>query len=125
MSAQATTAVRVERSQKRVRAYLDGDLVADTEAPLLVWENANFPAYYIPAADIRAELIPAGESEHRPRLGEAALLHVKTEGATAGLAARRSPDSPAAELRDCGRLEWGPVSTELGQDEPLDVHPRR
>src|SRR5258708_32545121 len=95
MSAQATTAVRVERSQKRVRAYLDGDLVADTEAPLLVWENANFPAYYIPSADIRAELILAGESEHRPRLGEAALLHVKAAVAAAALPGRRHPDWPA------------------------------
>src|SRR5260221_2567853 len=124
MCAQATTAVRVERSQKRVRAYLDGDLVADTEAPLLVWENANFPAYYIPAADIRAELIPAGESEHRPRLGEAELLHVKTAVATAELAARRYPDSPVAELRDAVRLEWGAMSEWLGEDEPVYLHPR-
>ncbi len=124
MSAQATTAVRVERSQKRVRAYLDGDLVADTEAPLLVWENANFPAYYIPAADIRAELIPSGESEHRPRLGEAELLHVKTAVATAELAARRYPDSPVAELRDAVRLEWGAMSEWLEEDEPVYVHPR-
>jgi hypothetical protein len=30
--------VRVEPSQKRVRAYFAGDLVADTTHPLLVWE---------------------------------------------------------------------------------------
>ena len=62
MSAEPTQAVRTERSQKRVRAYLGGDLVADTSAPLLVWENTSYPAYYIPAADIRADLIPAGQS---------------------------------------------------------------
>ena len=74
MSAEPTQAVRTERSQKRVRAFLEGDLVADTSAPMLVWENTSYPAYYIPAADIRADLIPAGQSERRPRLGEAELL---------------------------------------------------
>src|SRR6266851_3811368 len=94
MSAEPTQAVRTERSQKRVRAFLAGDLVADTSAPLLVWENTSYPAYYIPAADMRADLIPAGQSERRTRLGEAELMHVKTAVATAELAARRYPDSP-------------------------------
>jgi len=124
MSAEPTQAVQTERSQKRVRAYLEGDLVADTSAPLLVWENSHYPAYYIPAADIRAELIPAGQSEQLPRLGEAELLHVKTAAGTAELAARRYPDSPVAELRDAVRLEWGAMSEWLEEDEPVYVHPR-
>src|SRR5258706_4336758 len=124
MSAEPTQAVRTERSQKRVRAFLEGDLVADTSAPLLVWENTSYPAYYIPAADIRADLIPAGQSERRPRLGEAELLHVKTAAATAELAARRYPDSPVAELRDAVRLDWGAMSEWLEEDEPVYLHPR-
>src|SRR5260221_2538526 len=124
MSAEPTQAVRTERSQKRVRAFLEGDLVADTSAPMLVWENTSYPAYYIPAGDIRADLIPAGQSERRPRLGEAELLHVKTAAATAELAARRYPDSPVAELRDAVRLDWGAMSEWLEEDEPVYVHPR-
>ncbi len=124
MSEQTAPAVRVERGQKRVRAYLEGDLVADTHAPLLVWENPHYPAYYIPAADVRAELIPAGESEHKPRLGDAELLDVKTSMATAKLAARRYPDSLVRELRDSVRLEWGAMSEWLEEDEPVYVHPR-
>ena len=42
--------IRVEKGRKRVRAYLGGELVADTRNPLLVWEFPNFPAYYFPAA---------------------------------------------------------------------------
>ena len=30
--------VRVEHGRKRVRAYLRGELAADTASPLLVWE---------------------------------------------------------------------------------------
>ncbi|MGN6794815.1 MAG: DUF427 domain-containing protein [Streptosporangiaceae bacterium] len=124
MSEQPTPAVRAERSQKRVRAYLGGDLVADTRAPLLVWEHDKYPAYYIPAEDVTADLIPAGQTERMPRLGEAELLHVKTPTATAEEAARRFPDAPVAALRDAIRLEWAAMSEWLEEDEPVYVHPR-
>ncbi len=61
--------VRTETGRKRVRAYLGGELVADTRAPVLVWEWPYFPAYYFPAADVLAKLIPAGETEHSPSRG--------------------------------------------------------
>jgi uncharacterized protein (DUF427 family) len=35
--------VRVERGEKRVRAYLGGHLVADTDHPLYVWEVPFYP----------------------------------------------------------------------------------
>ena len=47
--------VRVEHGAKRLRAYLGGELVADTIRPLLVWEKPYYPAYYFPAADVRTE----------------------------------------------------------------------
>ena len=49
--------VRVEHGAKRIRAYLGGQLVADTTRPLLVWEKPQYPAYYIPATDVRSELL--------------------------------------------------------------------
>src|SRR6266567_1279614 len=124
MSEQPAAAVRAERGHKRVRAYLGGDLVADTTAPLLVWEHDKYPAYYIPAADVRAELISAGRSERLPRLGEAELLHVKTPTAKAENAARRYPDAPVPDVRDAIRLEWAAMSEWLEEDEPVYVHPR-
>ena len=36
--------VRVEHGRKRVRAYLGGELAADTTNPLLVWEVPYYPA---------------------------------------------------------------------------------
>src|SRR6266568_1866264 len=124
MSEQPAAAVRAERGHKRVRAYLGGDLVADTTAPLLVWEHDKYPAYYIPAADVRAELISAGRSERLPRLGEAELLHVKTPTAKAENAARRYRDAPVPDVRDAIRLEWAAMSEWLEEDEPVYVHPR-
>ncbi len=124
MSARPDTPARVERGLKRVRAYLAVDLVADTPAPLLVWENPGYPAYYIPAQDIRASLVPAGRSDSHPRMGEAELLHVKTPTATAELAARRYPGSPVPALRQAIRLDWAAMTEWLEEDEPVYVHPR-
>jgi uncharacterized protein (DUF427 family) len=124
MTQQAAGDIRVERGRKRVRAYLDGQLVADTIAPLLVWEIPNFPTYYIPAADVRAELVAAGESEHQRHLGEGELLHVTAGDATAERAARRYRDSPIEELREAIRLDWPAMSEWLEEDEPVYTHPR-
>ena len=52
-------ATRVEQSQKRLRTYLGGELVADTTAPLLVWESRSYP-------DL---LHPPGGREHGPAVG--------------------------------------------------------
>ena len=48
--------VRVERSAKRLRGYLGGELVFDTTTPLLVWEIPYYPTYYVPESDVIAEL---------------------------------------------------------------------
>src|SRR5215469_14511295 len=87
MTVTASHDIRVEHSRKRVRILLAGELVADTTAPLLVWEVPYYPTYYIPAGDVVAKLIPAGTASD-PRLGEAELFTVGVPGgATAGQAA--------------------------------------
>jgi uncharacterized protein (DUF427 family) len=116
--------VRVEAGRKRVRAYLGGDLVADTLAPLYVWEFPNFPVYYIPAADVKATLTPTGKTDHSPSRGDAQILDVSTEHAHAPGAARRYPDSSIVELRDAVRLDWNAMSEWFEEDEPVYTHPR-
>ena len=75
--------VRIEPGRKRVRAYLDGHLVADTHRPHLVWEIPYYPTYYVPAADVVATLTPNGKTEHSPSRGDAELLDVTAGPATA------------------------------------------
>src|SRR5690348_6807018 len=116
--------VKVEQGHKRVRAYLGAELVADTIRPLLVWENPNYPAYYIPAGDVRAKLTPTGATEHSPSRGDAEVLDVVTGGGTAAGAARRYPDSPIEALRDAVRLDWHAMDEWLEEDEPVYTHPR-
>jgi uncharacterized protein (DUF427 family) len=127
MSETSTTTrgrVRVEHGQKRVRAYLGGELVADTSRPLLVWEIPYYPAYYIPAADVRASLVATGATERSPSRGEAELFDVVVGQAKAERAARRYPDSPIEELRDAVRIDFAAMDEWLEEDEPIYVHPR-
>lgn len=117
--------VRTEPSHKRVRAYLGQELVADTTRPLLVWEVPYYPSYYIPAADVRAELIATGAVEHSPSRGDAHIYDLRTAaGATAAGAARRYPHSPIAELRDVVHITWSAMDEWLEEEEPVYTHPR-
>jgi uncharacterized protein (DUF427 family) len=116
--------VRVEPGAKRVRTYLAGRLVADTLHPVLVWEIPYYPAYYLPVADVVAELIPTGKTEHSPSRGQAEIYDVRVDGATAESAARRYPDSPLEALRDLVRFDWAAMGEWLEEDEPVYTHPR-
>jgi uncharacterized protein (DUF427 family) len=122
--AERSRGIRIEPGAKRVRVYLAGELAADTKSPVLVWEWPYYPAYYIPAGDVRAELLPAGETEHSPSRGDAELYHVKVATATAERAARRYHQSPLKPLRDLVRLDWGSMTEWFEEDEPVYVHPR-
>jgi len=62
--------VRVEQGAKRVRAYLGGEVVADSIRPRLVWEVPYYPTYYFPVEDVRAELlVPTATVTHSPSRG--------------------------------------------------------
>ena len=115
--------VRVEDGLKRVRLYLDGALVADTLRPVLVWEGPSYPAYYIPAADVRADLKPTGEIERSPSRGDGQVHDVRVDGHTAAGAARTTPDSPLEDLRDLVRFDFAAFDW-FEEDEPIYVHPR-
>jgi len=116
--------VKVEQGFKRVRAYLHGELVADTTAPLLVWEIPFYPAYYIPEADVRAELLPSGRTDHSPSRGDARYSHIQVGGAVTEDAAWRYLESPIEELRGAIRLDWEAMDAWFEEDEQIYVHPR-
>src|SRR6266516_4943319 len=105
MSAPHTTAasaprLRLEHGAKRIRAYLGGELVADTIRPVLVWEIPYYPAYYFPAGDVRGELLEEEEAvKHSPSRGDGQSFTVNAGGKRAIGGALRYPDSPIPELR--------------------------
>lgn len=129
METEARGRVRIEPGTKRVRVYLSGALVADTVRPYLVWEVPYYPAYYIPAEDVLAELVPTGEKDRSPSRGDADLFDVvvkpaKGEDRTAPSAARRHTDSPVEKLRGLIRFDFDAMTEWFEEDEPIYVHPR-
>jgi uncharacterized protein (DUF427 family) len=124
MTTETRGRVRVEPSAKRVRAYLGGEVVVDTIHPLLVWEVPYFPTYYLPVADVRAELIPTGGTDHSPSRGEGEVLTVRTGTGEAKGAAVRYPDSPLEDLRDHVRLDWDAMDAWFEEDEEVFTHVR-
>jgi uncharacterized protein (DUF427 family) len=117
--------IRIEHGAKRIRTYLDGELVADTTSPVLVWEVPYYPTYYFPIADLRGELVPAGgDRVHSPSRGDATPYTVRAGGKEAPGGALRYEDSPVEELRGLVRLEWGAMDAWFEEDEEVFTHPR-
>jgi uncharacterized protein (DUF427 family) len=108
-----------------VRTYLGGELVADTTAPLLVWEKPYYPVYFFPEADVRLDLLTAtGETRRSPSRGPATLYTVATTSRKAEGAAYRHIDSPVEELRDHVAFTWGAMDAWFEEDEEVYVHAR-
>lgn len=115
--------VRVEKSEKRVRAYLSGELVFDTTKPLLVWEVPYYPTYYIPKADIRMEfLVETGEKRRSPSRGDATQFVVKAgngEGAAYTFLAPK-----IEEIAGHFVFVWNTMDHWFEEDEEVFVHAR-
>jgi uncharacterized protein (DUF427 family) len=117
--------VRIEPGAKRVRTYLGGEVVADTTRPVLVWEIPYYPTYYLPAADVRTDLLePDGGVAHSPSRGEGRSFTVRAGGKEAPGAALRYEDSPIEELRELIRFEWDAMDAWFEEDEEVFTHPR-
>ena len=115
---------RIERSPKRVRAYLHGDLVVDTVAAALVWEHPAYPTYYVPVDDLRASLDPEPGAHTSPDWGDGQSYTVRTAMAAAPGAALRYEHSPVDALRDMVRLDARAMTAWFEEDEEIFGHPR-
>ena len=109
---------------RRIRAYLAGALVLDTQHARYLWENPNYPAFHIPRDDVADGMLvpegtssqgPAGTSEaHGLRLGE---LHRPGAAAVVTVPAR-------PELAGTVRFTWDALDAWFEEDEQVFVHPR-
>ncbi len=85
------------RSTRHVVVELDGHVLADTRAPVILYETGLPPRHYLPATDVRRELlVRSGRVTHCPYKGSTVYYHVR-------LGDREEPDlawsypSPLAE----------------------------
>ena len=81
---EAEPVVQVEESPARVRVIVGGETVADTKDALLLKEQGHRPVYYVPFADVRADLItPTDHSSFCPRKGTASYWTISAGGRVA------------------------------------------
>lgn len=118
--------VRVEPGPgKRIRVIVGGETVADSTRALLVWEKPYYPAYYLPADDVRTDLlVGTGEHDRSPSRGDAERHTVKTQQREAVGAARWYLESPIDELAGHIAFDWQAVDAWFEEDEQVYVHAR-
>jgi uncharacterized protein (DUF427 family) len=70
--------VDVHASEHHVRVLVGGEVVADTTRPLVLHETGLPDRFYIPLADVRADLLePSATSTHCPFKGDASYVSVR------------------------------------------------
>jgi uncharacterized protein (DUF427 family) len=114
----------VEPVPRRIRAFLAGQAVVDTTSARYVWENPHFPQFYIPLADVRADvLVDEGTTEETSR-GDAAHYGVRLGDITRPDAATVLAAAKVDGLEDTVRFSWSAFDAWFEEDERVFVHPR-
>ncbi|MFI7427720.1 DUF427 domain-containing protein [Micromonospora sp. NPDC049836] len=114
----------VEPVPRRVRAFVGGEPVLDTTRARYVWEWPFYPQYYVPAADLRRDLLVDEGRTEGTRRGTARLHGLRAGDTTrAGCARWYGPDA-APDLADTVRFDWAAADAWFEEDEEVFVHPR-
>ncbi len=102
-----------------------GVAIADTVRPLYVWETPFYPSYYLPAADVRTDLLDETSTvTHSPSRGDAVHFTVRVGGDERVDAAWQYRDSPIEELRGHIRFDWDAMDAWFEEDEEVFTHAR-
>jgi uncharacterized protein (DUF427 family) len=114
----------VEPVPRRIRAMLGGVTVLDTTRALYVWEWPNYPQYYVPLADVRADVLVDEHTSHPSRRGPVSSFGLSAGGVTRGGAARMLTGEVVPQLDAAVRFEWSALDSWFEEDEEVFVHPR-
>jgi uncharacterized protein (DUF427 family) len=95
---------RIERLDRRVRIEHGGELIAESDRALRVLETASPPTIYVPAADVRTDLLSEIAAKHSvcEWKGRASYFDLAAGGRRSEAAAWHYPEprDAFAELRD-------------------------
>ena len=118
----------LEPTPKRIRALVDGVLVADSRRAFLLQEAGLQPIYYFPPEDVRSDLLrPTDKHTHCPKKGDASYYSVVAGDRVVENAAWFYPEpiagAPAA-LRGLIAFYWDRVDTWMEEDQEVIGHAR-
>jgi uncharacterized protein (DUF427 family) len=119
--------VHIESSPRWVRAFVDGQVLADSKRVLLVFEPSRLPVYYFPIQDVRMErLQPSAFSEGAG--GQSATARWSYQARGRGIDnigfSQREPDASRAALKDHIAFYWSKIDAWFEEDAQVFVHPR-
>jgi uncharacterized protein (DUF427 family) len=120
-------AMYVEPIPKRIRVVLGGQTIADTVHAQYVSESGLQPSYYIPRADVRAEVLEPSDRHTRcPKKGEASYHTVRVGDRVEEAAAWYYPEPlPGAEaIRDHIAFYFHRMDHWFEEDTEVFTHPK-
>jgi uncharacterized protein (DUF427 family) len=109
---------------RRIRAVLAGQTVFDTTRALYVWEWPHYPQYYVPADDVRSDLLVSASQLRQSRRGTERLHDLRVGDVERKDAARLVTESPVEDLAGTFRFDWESMDAWFEEDERVFVHPR-
>ena len=114
----------IEPVPRRVRAILGGQMVLDTQRAIYVWEWPNYPQYYIPLADVAAEVLVDEDRVQKLSRGPARLHGLRAGDQARPSCVRVYTDEAMEGLADMVRFDWDALDSWFEEDEEVFVHPR-
>lgn len=119
--------VRLEPTERRVRAVLGGTTVADSKRAQLLYLPPPFNAYAFPRADVRWDLMgEKGSAMSIPGIGDVTRWTVKAGEKVKQNAAWTFPQPPQSLELLSGLVvfRWDKIDTWFEEDDEVFVHPR-
>lgn len=119
--------VRLEPTERRVRAVVAGSTIADSRHAQLLFLPPPFNAYAFPRADVRWDLVSEyGKPSSMPGVGEVMHWSVAASGTIKEDAAWTFPHPPPGlePLAELVVFRWHLVDAWFEEDDEVFVHPR-
>jgi len=113
--------------EKRLWAEVDGRKVVDTTAALMLHETGLLPVYYVPVADVAADvLVPSDTVTSCPFKGKASYHHLRVGDRMEYDAVWSYPEpfDEVAEIADYCSIRFDAVDTWWEECQPIEGHPR-
>ena len=119
--------IRVEPNHRRVRAYVNGVVIADTTRSIYLFEPGHLPVYYLPKQDVRFDLLEhTVRVSHCPLKGDAEYWSIVVDDRRIENAVWSYPVplDGAPDLSAYVAFYWNKVDNWFEEDEEVYVHAR-
>jgi uncharacterized protein (DUF427 family) len=117
--------VDVLESSRHVKVSVNGELLAETNRPIVLFETGLPPRYYIPPEDVREDvLVPSDKNTQCPYKGIASYHSVEAGGDTVEDLVWYYPEPIAASEKIRGNLSFFNEKVDLEVDGEAQVRPQ-